>query len=109
METKGIKVSKVFDYKRLIDYKSGKVVERMIAFAGGGGVELKAADAGTAIAEHSVPMQAVLYVLDGEAEVTIEGRVYNPHEGQLLVVPANARHSLRANRRFTVMLSVIKA
>ena len=107
MDTKGIETKKVFDYKSLIDYKSGEVVEKMVTFVNGGGVELKAADAGTDIAEHSVPYQATLYVLDGEAEVTIDGQVYNPHEGQLLVVPANAKHSLHANKRFTVLLSVI--
>lgn len=109
MDTKGIETKKVFDYKSLIDYKPGEVVEKMVTFVKGGGVELKAADAGTDIAEHSVPFQATLYVLDGEAEVTIDGQVYNPHEGQLLVVPANAKHSLHANKRFTVLLSVIAA
>lgn len=109
METKGIDTSKVFDYKSLIEYKPGEVVEKMVTFVKGGGVELKAADAGTDIAEHNVPFEAVLYVLDGEAEVTIAGKVFNPHEGQLLVVPANAKHSLHANKRFTVLLSVIQA
>ncbi len=109
METKGIETKKVFDYKSLIGYKPGEVVEKMVTFVKGGGVELKAADAGTDIAEHSVPFQTTLYVLDGEAEVTIEGKVYNPHKGQLLIVPANAKHSLHANKRFTVLLSVIAA
>lgn len=109
MDTKGIETSKVFDYKSLIDYKKGEVLEKMVTFVSGGGVELKAADTGTEIAEHSVPYQATLYVLDGEAAVTIDGTTYHPHAGQLLVVPANARHSLKAEKRFTVLLSVIKA
>lgn len=109
MDTKGIETKKVFDVKSLINYKAGEVVEKVVTFVKGGAVELKAADTGTDIKEHSVPYQAILYVLEGEAEVTIEGKVYNPHEGQLLIVPANAKHSLHANKRFTVLLSVIAA
>jgi len=107
METKNVNASQVYDYKSLIKFEEGEVASTVISETKGGEVIMKAAAEGTEIKEHSVPYVAVLYVLDGEAEVWIEGKAYNPHEGQILVVPANARHSLKAKKAFTVLLSVV--
>ncbi len=101
--------STVYGAQELIGYESGKVVTKVVAESGGAAVILRSADAGTVIPEHSVPFTAVVYVLDGVAEVRIDDTIYNPKAGEILVVPANHVHELKARERFTILLSKLPA
>ncbi|MGI6242894.1 MAG: cupin domain-containing protein [Prevotella sp.] len=97
--------STIYNVKELIDYENGKVVTKAVAQTSSGAVMLRAADEGTVIPEHTVPFTVVLYVLDGEAEIHIDDKVFNPKAGEILVLPANHAHMLKARKRFTIMLS----
>ncbi|MBM6994035.1 MAG: cupin domain-containing protein [Prevotella sp.] len=97
--------STVYSAKELIGYESGKVVTKAVAETSSGAVMLRSADEGTVIPEHTVPFTAVVYVLDGEAEIRIDDKIFNPKAGEILVVPANHAHELKARKRFTVLLA----
>jgi quercetin dioxygenase-like cupin family protein len=61
------------------------------------------------LSEHTAPFDALVYLLDGEAEVTISGESLNLKEGEMVIMPANQPHALRATRRLKMMLVMIKS
>jgi quercetin dioxygenase-like cupin family protein len=63
----------------------------------------------TAISEHTATFDALVYLLDGEVEVTISGKSTDLEEGQMIIMPANEPHALRAIKRFKMMLVMIKS
>jgi quercetin dioxygenase-like cupin family protein len=79
----------------LVNYQEGSVVSRALIDKSAGTVTLFAFAAGQGLSEHSAPYDALVYILDGEAEITI--------------LPANEPHALKANRKFKMMLVMIKA
>jgi quercetin dioxygenase-like cupin family protein len=92
----------------LIDYQEGSVVSRQLVKGGGGNVTLFAFDEGEGLTEHTSPFDALVYVLDGEAEVAISGQPSRLHAGDMMVMPANEPHALKAPSRFKMLLIMIK-
>jgi len=82
--------------KTLVDKKIGTMT--VFAFAQGQG-----------LSEHTVPFDAVVQVIDGEAQVTIAGSDYRVQSGQLIIMPANQPHSIRAEHPFKMVLVMIRA
>ena len=93
----------------LIDYQAEAVVSREILKAKTGTVTLFAFDAGQGLSEHTAPFDALAHVLDGEAEITISGKTHQVRAGELIVMPANKPHALKAVRRFQMMLVMIRS
>jgi quercetin dioxygenase-like cupin family protein len=91
----------------LVDYQKGSVVSRTIIDRKAGTVTLFAFDEGEQLSEHTAPFDALIYVIDGEAESVISGRSVLLREGEMLVMPANERHALRAVKRFKMVLIMI--
>lgn len=83
------KVSKTFD---LVRYQEGSVVSRTIIDKKTGTVTLFAFDQGQGLSEHTAPFDALVYLLDGEAEITISGKTYLLKEGKMIVMPASPMH-----------------
>ena len=84
---------------RLIDlvaYQEGSVVSRTILDKTTGTVTLFAFAEGQGLSEHTAPFDALVHILDGEAEVTISSRPIRLQEGEMVIMPANEPHSLRA-------------
>jgi quercetin dioxygenase-like cupin family protein len=102
-------VARVADGKDLIDYQVGSVVSRTIIDKPAGTLTLFAFDEGQGLSEHTTPFDALVYVVDGEAEVTISGRPMNVKEGQMVLMPANEPHALKAVKRFKMVLVMIKS
>lgn len=93
-----------------IGYQAGSVVSRTILSApGSGSVTLFAFDQGEGLSEHTAPFDALVYVSDGEAEVTIAGKPVIARAGDLVLMPANQPHALRAVKPFKMMLVMIRA
>ncbi len=92
-----------------VDYQSGSVVSKEIVKAKTGGVTLFAFDKGQGLSEHTAPFDALVYIMDGEAEITISGKVFNPKAGDFIVMPAGEPHSVKAVNRFKMMLIMIKS
>lgn len=93
----------------LIDYQEGSVVSRTIIDKEAGTVTLFAFDGGQGLSEHTAPYDALVYILDGEADVVISGKPIRLKKGQMIIMPANEPHALKALTRFKMILTMIKA
>src|SRR5574340_14120 len=92
-----------------VDYQPGAVVSRQITKTDGGNVTLLAFDAGQELSEHTTPFDALVHVLDGEAEVRIGGKPSILQSGDAIIMPATVPHAVRAVRRFKMLLTMIRA
>lgn len=93
----------------LLDYQDDAVVSRTIIDKKTGTLTLFSFDEGQSLSEHTAPFDALVYILDGEAEVTISGNSLQLKEGEVVVMPANEPHALRATKRFKMMLVMIRS
>jgi quercetin dioxygenase-like cupin family protein len=98
---------KVLDPSELIAYQDGSVVSRMLVFKPTGTITLFAFDAGEGLSEHTAPYDAIVTIIDGEAEITIAGKEFHVNKGQMIIMPANVPHALSALKRFKMMLTMI--
>jgi quercetin dioxygenase-like cupin family protein len=101
--------SEIIDLVALVEYQTGAVVSRQVTKAAGGNVTLFAFDEGQELSEHTAPFDALVHVLDGEAEVKISGQAYQLKVGQAIIMPANAPHALLARKKFKMLLTMIQA
>jgi len=104
-ETKG----KAEDLMTLVDYQARAIVSREIISQKKGTVTLFAFAEGQGLSEHTTPFDALVYVIDGAAEITISGRGHRVMAGQMIIMPANEPHSLKALERFKMMLVMIRS
>jgi quercetin dioxygenase-like cupin family protein len=91
-----------------IAYADGAIVSKTIVQKPTGTVTLFSFDAGQNLSEHTAPFDAVVHVLDGEAELIIGGQPVIVATGSLAVMPANVPHAVNAVRRFKMMLTMIR-
>ena len=92
----------------LIDYQAESVVSRTIIDKETGTVTLFAFDEGQGLSEHTAPFDALVYNLDGEVEVTISGKAVQLKTGEMVIMPANKPHALKATKRFKMLLTMIR-
>ncbi len=104
----GLQLAQVFSLKCLVDYSPGAVVSRIIQETEGGNITVFAFADGQGLSEHSAPYDAVVQILDGTAEVTIDGVPHELSKGRIIIMPANVPHALRAVTRFKMMLTMIR-
>lgn len=102
-------VGKVAGMAGLVDYQAGSVVSRTIIDKPTGTLTLFAFSEGQGLSEHTAPFDALVYILDGEAEVTISGKPLRVKQGKIVIMPANEPHALKALRRFKMLLVMIKS
>ena len=93
----------------LIDYQDGSVVSREIISKKTGTVTLFAFDQGQGLSEHTAPFDALVHVFDGEAEIIISGKPIRVQQGEMVIMPANQPHALKAIKRFKMILTMIRA
>jgi len=93
----------------LVSYQKDAVISRTIIEKDTGTSTLFAFDEGQGLSEHTAPFDALVYVIDGEAEVTISGKALKLVEGEMVIMPANQPHALTATKRFKMMLIMIKS
>ncbi len=108
-EKKGIAVADVQILTDLIAYQDDAVVSKTLLDRGIGTITLFAFDLGQGLSEHTAPYDAFLQVTDGEAEVTISGKSFALQAGQMIIMPANEPHALKAVKRFKMLLVMIRA
>jgi len=101
--------SEILNLATLADYQTGSVVSRQITKAEGGNVTLFTFDEGQELSEHTAPYDALVQVLDGEAEVIISGKPYLLNAGESIIMPAQEPHAVKAVKRFKMLLSMIHA
>jgi quercetin dioxygenase-like cupin family protein len=93
----------------LVDYQQGAIVSRTVLEKKTGTVTLFAFDEGQGLSEHTAPFDALVYVFDGEALITISGRELCVGTGQMINMPANEPHALKAATRFKMLLTMIRS
>jgi quercetin dioxygenase-like cupin family protein len=102
-------VGEVLTLSELINYQDGSVVSRTLVDRGIGTITLFAFDKGQGLSEHTAPFDAVVQVIDGESEITIAGVKHNLRAGQMIIMPANQPHAVKAAEKFKMLLVMIRA
>ena len=100
--------SQVLQMTELASYQEGSVVSHQITKEDAGNITLFAFDESQELSEHTAPFDAVVHVLDGEAEVRISGTLHNLKAGDAIIMPANEPHALKALTRFKMLLTMIR-
>jgi quercetin dioxygenase-like cupin family protein len=93
----------------LVQYQKDAIVSREIIGRETGTVTLFAFDAGQALSEHTAPFDALVYVADGRAEITVGGEAHLLGQGDMLVMPAHVPHAVRAVEPFRMLLIMIRS
>jgi quercetin dioxygenase-like cupin family protein len=101
--------AKVESLGELLEYQDSSIVSRVLLKNKGGTVTLFAFDMGEGLSEHTAPFEALVFVIDGEAEVEIAGRAYTVRTGETITLPANIPHAVKAATRFKMLLTMIRA
>ncbi|MFO7996506.1 MAG: cupin domain-containing protein [Dehalococcoidia bacterium] len=91
------------------DYQEGSVVSRTIIDEKAGTVTFFAFDEGQGLSEHTVPFDALVYLLEGEAEIFISGKPTHLEGGAMVIMPANQPHAVRAIKSFKMILTMIRS
>jgi quercetin dioxygenase-like cupin family protein len=94
--------------RELINYQEGSVVSRTLIDKKTGTITLFSFDEGQGLSEHTAPFDAVVYLFEGKAEIVISGKPLSVSESELVIMPANQPHALRAIKRFKMMLIMIR-
>lgn len=97
-----------FHLANFVDYADDSVVSKTLLKKTTGNLTLFAFDAGQGLSEHTAPFDAVVYILDGQARITIGGSPQDVGEGEMLIMPANISHALHAQKRFKMLLVMIR-
>ncbi|KLU58656.1 cupin domain protein [Peptococcaceae bacterium CEB3] len=105
---KNIEFTRVLNLKEQISYQEGQVISRTIAQVPAVNITLFSLDAGEGISTHTTAGDAMVQVLDGEAEITIGEEVLTVREGETVIMPSDVPHSLEARQRFKMLLTVVK-
>ncbi|MCX5788860.1 MAG: cupin domain-containing protein [Elusimicrobia bacterium] len=102
-------MAEVLDASSLVEYAKGSVVSRTLIKRDTGSTTVFAFDKGEGLSEHSAPFDAVVHVLDGEAEIKVGGQPHRVKAGQMILMPAGIPHALRAVERFKMVLHLARA
>lgn len=100
--------SEVLEMAELVSYQDGSVVSRQITKAEAGNVTLFAFDTDQELSEHTAPFDALVHVLDGDAEIQISGKAFHLKTGEAIIMPANEPHALKALTPFKMLLTMIR-
>jgi len=92
----------------LVKYQENAIVSSEILKKDAGTVTVFAFDKGQGLSEHTAPFDALVNIIDGRAEVSISGKLFTVKEGEMIVMPANKPHSLKAMEKFKMLLVMIK-
>ncbi|MFH0975197.1 MAG: cupin domain-containing protein [Spirochaetota bacterium] len=93
----------------MVNYQKDAVVSKTIIEKKTGTVTLFAFDKTQGLSEHTAPFDALVQVLDGEVEIKISGKPYNVKQGEIIVMPANEPHALKAVTDFKMLLTMIRS
>jgi quercetin dioxygenase-like cupin family protein len=93
----------------LASYQQGSVVSRVLIRRSAGNVTLFAFDEGQELSEHTAPFDALVHVLEGKVEIVIAGKPFQLGAGEVILMPANQPHALRAISKFKMLLIMIRS
>jgi quercetin dioxygenase-like cupin family protein len=93
----------------MVAYQDGAVVSKTLVDKTTGTVTLFAFAQGQGLSEHTAPFDALIQVLDGEVEIRISGKPFHLKAGEIIVMPANEPHALKAINPFKMLLTMIRS
>ena len=91
-----------------VDFQNSSIVSKQIIKNKNGNVTLFAFDKGESLTEHTSPFQALVFIAEGEMEIKIGGNPHNIKTGEIILLPQNIHHSLVANEKTKMLLTMIK-
>jgi quercetin dioxygenase-like cupin family protein len=106
---RGLAGGEVANAAELVNYQEGAVVSREIVKKPTGNVTVFAFDEGQGLSEHTAPFDALVQIVEGDAEITISGRPHQLKGGEMIFMPAGQPHALKALRRFKMILTMIRS
>ena len=98
----------ILNVVEMIEYSAGGVTSKQVLKNDAGNITIFSFDKGQGLSEHTAPFDAVVEILDGEAEITIDGKPLLLTTGQIVIMPANIPHALFAKQQFKMLLTMIK-
>ena len=101
--------AEILNLAAMVNYQTGSVVSRQITKAEAGNVTLFAFDEGQELSEHTAPFDALVHVVEGEAEIIISGKSFELKSGEAIIMPADEPHAVRARGQFKMLLTMIRA
>ena len=101
--------AKALKLNELAEYQAGSIVSRTLIEKTTGTVTLFAFDEGQGLSEHTAPFDALVCVLEGESEISISGKPFSVCEGDMIIMPADKPHAVKAVKRFKMMLTMIRS
>jgi quercetin dioxygenase-like cupin family protein len=104
-----LSAGRVYSLAEMVAYAEDSIVSRTLAENKAGTVTLFAFDAGQGLSEHTAPFDALVQVTDGEGTFTVGGKPHRVAAGQVLVMPAGVPHSVKARRRLSMLLTMLRA
>ncbi len=108
MSSENIINSEKQNLKELLNYQKGSVVSSVVLKKTTGNITIFAFDEGEGLSEHTTPFDAMVYIIEGTAEVTISSKINVVTEGEMLILPANQPHALKAITKYKMMLVMLK-
>lgn len=108
MENKSFKSAEVYNLKKSVDFAKGGVVSKQFIKNKGGNITFFAFDKGEGLSEHTTPFDAVVQIIEGKAEISIDGEKNIVSEGELIIMPADTPHALQAVEPFKMCLIMLK-
>lgn len=100
-------IKKIFNLNDLCSYQDNSIVSQTIINKEYGTVTIFSFDKNQGLSEHTAPFDALVVILDGEANITIEKDLYILKTGEMIIMPKNIPHALQAKKRFKMMLTLI--
>lgn len=101
--------STIYETENLVEYQEGSVVSKEIIKKETGTVTVFAFDKNEGLSEHTAPFDAMVQVIDGVLELTIDGEMFTLTKGNMIIMPANVPHALHAKEKFKMVLTMIKS
>lgn len=101
--------AEILNLAEMVSYQDSSVVSRQITKADAGNVTLFAFDTGQELSEHTAPFDALVHVVEGEAEIIISGKSFQLKNGDAIVMPADEPHAVKATGQFKMLLTMIRA
>jgi quercetin dioxygenase-like cupin family protein len=101
--------SNVLSLVNLIEYQIDSIVSKIVINNTGGTVTLFAFDKNQKLSEHTAPFDAMVSIIDGDAKITISGKSFYLKKGESIIMPANEPHAVEAEKKFKMMLIMIKS
>ena len=100
--------AEILNLTEMVSYQPGSVVSRQITKAEAGNVTLFAFDEGQELSEHTAPFDALVHVVEGEAGILISGKSFRLKRGDVIIMPANEPHAVKAIGQFKMLLTMIR-